>query len=290
MAASHTGEDAHVRTLQGVLRRAAIGQSLLACPSDGAPLDELTAARLARDGEAPGPIRHMCSGFHVASLLLARHAGWPLDGYWRPDHPAQLAARDAVARIFGVRPASLRTAIDACGLLTYGFPLVEVARAFALLADPAGVADSARRPLADSLIRIRDAMVGAPQMVGGTRDASDTLLMRAGAGRLVCKGGAEGLRGIGILPAAAGAGRNGEAGHDGGASGGLAITIEDGDLAGRANRSVSVEALAQLGLLDGEAVASVDALRRQRIVDPRGEQIGETLPVFELAPLSELIG
>ncbi|HWH23753.1 MAG TPA: asparaginase, partial [Candidatus Limnocylindria bacterium] len=207
MAASHTGEDAHVRTLQGVLRRAAIGQSLLACPSDGAPLDELTAARLARDGEAPGPIRHMCSGFHVASLLLARHAGWPLDGYWRPDHPAQLAARDAVARIFGVRPASLRTAIDACGLLTYGFPLVEVARAFALLADPAAGAGRAQRSLVPALTRIRDAMLSAPQMVGGTRDSSDTLLMRARPGVLVSKAGAEGLRGIGLLPGARGASR-----------------------------------------------------------------------------------
>jgi L-asparaginase II len=73
MAASHSGEDAHVRTLQAVLRRANLSQSLIACGSDGAPLDRLTAARLARDGEDPGPIRHMCSGFHAASLLLARH-------------------------------------------------------------------------------------------------------------------------------------------------------------------------------------------------------------------------
>jgi L-asparaginase II len=78
MAASHTGEDSHVRTLQGVLRRAALSQSLLACGAEGMPLDTVTSARLARDGEAPGPIRHMCSGFHVASLVLARHAGWTL--------------------------------------------------------------------------------------------------------------------------------------------------------------------------------------------------------------------
>ena len=34
------------------------------------PLDALTAARLARDGEKAGPIRHMCSGQHAVSLLL----------------------------------------------------------------------------------------------------------------------------------------------------------------------------------------------------------------------------
>src|SRR6187431_201072 len=60
MAASHTGEDAHVRTVQAVLRRAGLSQSLLACGSEGAPQDRITAARLARDGETPGPVRHMC--------------------------------------------------------------------------------------------------------------------------------------------------------------------------------------------------------------------------------------
>lgn len=281
MAASHSGEDAHVRTLQGVLRRAALSQALLACPTDGAPLDEVTAARLARAGEGAGQIRHMCSGFHVASLLLARHADWSLADYWQPEHPSQLAARDAIGRIFGVRPSALRTAVDACGLLTYAFPLADVARGFALLADPAGAADAGRRPLVDSLTRIRDAMVAAPQMVGGSRNASDTLLMRARPGRLLAKGGAEGLRGIGLLAGARG---------DGSAPAGLALKIEDGDLSGRANRAVSVEALAQLGVLDGAALQSLAGLHRPPALDPRGAEVGRTVPVFELAPISELVG
>ena len=138
MAASHTGEDAHVRTLQAVLRRATLTQSLLACGSEGAPQDRLTAARLARDGEEPGPIRHMCSGFHTASLLLSRHAAgrWPTTGD-RSTH-RQVAVRDAVAGVFGVVPKALRTSVDSCGVLTYAFPLADVARAFGLLAEPAG--------------------------------------------------------------------------------------------------------------------------------------------------------
>ena len=76
MASSHSGEDLHVRTLQGVFRRAGVSQSLLACGVEGMPLDALTGARLARDGERPGPIRHMCSGQHSVYLLLARLKGW----------------------------------------------------------------------------------------------------------------------------------------------------------------------------------------------------------------------
>ncbi len=39
MASSHSGEDLHVRTLQGLYRRSGVSQALLACGSDGAPLD-----------------------------------------------------------------------------------------------------------------------------------------------------------------------------------------------------------------------------------------------------------
>ena len=197
MAASHHGEDAHVRTIQAVLRRAGISQSLLACGTDFAPADAMTAARLAREGEAPGPIRHMCSGFHTSSLLLSRLSGWSLADYWRPEHPSQVAVADAVARIFRVKRVDLITAVDNCGVLTYTFPLASIARAFALLADPEGGANASQASLVAPLTRVRDAMLAAPEMVGGTRDASDTTLMRARPGTLVSKGGAEGLRGMG---------------------------------------------------------------------------------------------
>ena len=279
MASSHTGEDAHVRTLQGVLRRAGLSQSLLACGVDAMPLDSLTAARLARDGETPGPIRHMCSGFHAASLLLARHAGWTLADYWRPEHQSQVAVAEVVARIFGVNARSLRTAVDACGVLTFIFPLADIARAFALLADPAGAADARRLPLVPALARVRDAMLAAPEMVGGSRESSDTRLMRTSPGLLLAKGGAEGLRGVGLLRGARGAGS---------AAAGLAVTIEDGDGSGRANRAVTVEALSQIGALSPAQVEGLHDIHRPLARDPRGTVVGETVPAFELAPLSEL--
>lgn len=279
MTASHDGEDAHVRTLQAVLRRAGLSQSLLACGIELAPIDRITAARLAREGEAPGPIRHMCSGFHVASLLLARHAGWTLADYWRPEHPSQRAIRDVIGRIFGAKPSELISAIDNCGVPSYAFPLTTIARGFCLLADPAGVADTARKPLVPTLTRIRDAMVGAPEMVGGTHESTDTKLMRARAGLLVSKGGAEGLRGIGLLPGARGADS---------AAAGVAIKIEDGDGDFRASKSVSVEALAQMGVLDGPALERLNEVHRPPTRDPRGIEIALSVPTFQLAPFSEL--
>jgi L-asparaginase II len=299
MAASHSGEDLHVRTLQSVFRRANLAQSLLACGSEGMPLDEVTAARLARDGETPGPFRHMCSGFHAASLLLSRHAGWSLQDYWRPEHPSQLAVRGVVARVFGVNPQTMRTAVDSCGVLTYAFPLLEVARAYALLADPPGVADTpARSALAPALTQIRDAMMAAPELVGGTHERLDTALMRTLPGNIVSKGGAEALRGVGLvhLDRTAGGARRGSAARaasrppaDGSSARGMAIKIEDGDARGRATWAATIESLAQLGALDDDALRALGRYHRPPVFDPRGKQAGEAVPEFQLAPVSELI-
>ena len=75
-------------------------------------------------------------------LLLCRIADWPMAEYWRPDHPVQRLYAATVARVFDTMPEMLVTSVDACGVPTYAFPLYEVARAFALLAEPALIPES----------------------------------------------------------------------------------------------------------------------------------------------------
>jgi L-asparaginase II len=281
MASSHSGEDLHVRTLQAVFRRAGVSQTLLACGTARAPLDELTAMRLARDGERPGPVRHDCSGMHAAQLLLARLADWTLDDYWQPDHPVQVAIRAVVARAFATTPELLVTATDQCGVDTYGFPLRAVAAAFALLADPDGipVAD-ARRSLSAPLRVIRDAMLANPEQVGGTRDRLDTSLMKALPGRLVAKGGAEALRGIAILADRA----------TGTPPSAFAIKVEDGGGFERAAWSIAIEALRLAGILGGPSLRALGRYHRPVQLDPHGKIAAETIPEFDLVPVGELVG
>ncbi len=283
LASSHSGEDLHVRTLQGVFRRANVSQTILACGAEGMPLDVLTAARLARDGEKPGPIRHMCSGQHAASILLARLKGWDLDDYWRPDHAAQAAFRAAVARSFAAPPERLRVAVDGCGLETFAFPLQEVARAYAFLADPSAVPQSdSRSAVAPALTRVRDAMLAHPEMVAGTRDRLDTSLMKAVPDGLLSKAGMEGLRGLAILPGARAGGA--EAGP-----GGMAVKIEDGDGYDRGTWAASVEALRQAGVLEGQALRVLARYHRVASLDPHGRVAAEAIADFELAPVGELV-
>lgn len=280
MCASHTGEDKHVRTLQSIFRRASVTQALLRCGTTGAPADATTAARLARDGETPGPIRHACSGFHAASILMSAYAGWSLDDYTDPAHPSQVAIRDTVARLFGRRPGALKTSPDNCGVLTYEVSLVELARAYLLLVHPDGTAvDKAKARSAPALRRVRDAMMGAPDMVGGTYESLDTELMRRRPGALVSKAGADGMRAIGLV---AGPGE-----HDPRA-GGMAIKIEDGDLSRRAIKAASVEALAQVGVLDDRDMRALAAFHHPTVLTPDGREAATSVPHFELAPLGEL--
>jgi L-asparaginase II len=284
MASSHSGEDLHVRTIQSMYRRIGIPQGVLACGTEGMPLDALTAARLARDGERPGPLRHMCSGQHSVFILLAKLGGWELEPYWQAEHPAHTAYAEAVAAAYNVRPERLRTAIDGCGVLTYAFPLREIARAYAILADPTALPpDDPRVALERHYLTVRDAMIAHPELVGGTRDRLDTSLMKAVAGKVVSKGGMEALRGVGILRGPRGNGVEAPAS-------GMALKVEDGDGYERGSWAASVEALRQAGVLEGQALRVLARYHRPVVLDPHGRTGAEAIAEFELAPVGELIG
>jgi L-asparaginase II len=269
MAASHAGEDRHLRTVQALLRAGGLTRDILACGTHP-PFDRETAERLIRDGEPLTPLRHNCSGKHAGMGLHAKAAGWPVETYWQPDHPIQRLALQTVAALSGVPPREIAQATDGCGVVTFGLPLRGLALAFARFADPSGVTDASLR---SALERIRDAMMAHPEMVGGERRQFDTSVMRAAPGRLVSKGGAEGVQAVAVLAG----------GHSRGKGAvGLAVKIEDGDGARRARGVSTIEALRRLGALDESALTRLADFASPQIVDPRGERSGEVRAAFEL--------
>jgi L-asparaginase II len=130
-------------------------------------------------GPEPTQIEHNCSGKHAAMLLLCRFNGWPTEGYRLATHPCQQAMLEEIARAAEVEPGSLPTAIDGCGVVTYGLAIERMAHAFS------------RLERLDGGPRAADAMRARPELVRGD-GAPDTELMRLGDG-WVAKGGAEGL-------------------------------------------------------------------------------------------------
>jgi len=269
MAASHSGEDRHARTVQALLRSGGLTRDVLACGTHR-PYDRETAERLIRDGEPPSQLRHNCSGKHAGMALHAKAAGWPVETYWQPDHPIQQLALDTVSALADVPRDKVALATDGCGVLTFGIPLAGLALAFARLADPSSVEDPELRA---ALERIRDAMMAHPELVGGERRNLDTNLMRAAPGALVAKGGAEGVQAVAVLADATGR-----------EAAGLAVKVEDGDAAHRARSVSTVAALHGMGVLDEAAVEGrLAEFAAPGIRDPRGEPSGEMRPTFSLA-------
>jgi L-asparaginase len=129
-------------------------------------------------GSEPTPLEHNCSGKHAGMLLLCRERGWPARGYRLAAHPCQELMRAEVAAAVEVPPGELPTAIDGCGVVTYGLTLERMAHAFSRIEE----LDAGRR--------VADAMRARPELVRG-HGWPDTELMRLGG--WVAKGGAEGL-------------------------------------------------------------------------------------------------
>jgi L-asparaginase II len=274
MAASHSGEDRHVRLVQEILRRAGLTSAVLQNQAH-APYDTETAHRLLRDGEKPTALRGNCSGKHAGMVLFAKASGWPLDSYWHPDHPVQRLALETVSAVSDVPIEEIETAVDGCGVITFGMPIRGLAVAFARLADPSAVADP---PLRGALTRIRDAMMAHPELVAGERRRIDTALMRNYPSRIVSKGGAEGVLAMGLPPGALTA-----PGPFGDGPIGIAAKVEDGNLARRAGDVVSVAALRQLGLVGDPLPGALEEFASPPILDPRGDRSGEVRAVFRLA-------
>jgi L-asparaginase II len=192
MAASHTGSAYHLRLVTGILERIGLTDRMLACGFHE-PLDPESLADVRAHPEKRGPLYNNCSGKHAGMLALAVAESWPTEGYERPEHPVQQLARRAVADLCGVSSDELLTGTDDCGVVTFGLPLAAMARGYARLATAMDGGDAREQ----ALHRIRTAMTTYPAATGGAARFS-TQLMEATRGRILAKGGAEGLECAGI--------------------------------------------------------------------------------------------
>ena len=282
MASSHSGEDLHVRTLQAMYRRAGVSQTLIATGSEGMPLDALTAARLARDGEKASPVRHMCSGQHSVFLLLVAAEGLGSGGVLarRPPGPGRLP----VGRRPDVRDDA-REAPDLDRRLRRRDVRLPAARDRPRLRAPRGP---------DGRVRERPALVAraradprprrdARQPRDGRRDARPARHVADEGGRGPRR--QQGRDG-GAPRAGPAAGRR--SASPAGASG-IALKVEDGDGYERGTWAATVEVLAQAGVLDGQALRVLARYHRPVDLDPHGRVGAESIADFELAPLGERI-
>jgi L-asparaginase II len=187
-AGSHNGEDGHRDVVAGMLSAAGLTPDALGCPP-ALPMHEPTRARWLAGAREPDRLAMNCSGKHAAMLSACVAAGWPTEGYLRPDHPLQQAIEARLGDAAGEHVAAV--VVDGCGAPQHALTLTGLARgALSLVRAAEGSADRA----------VADAMRARPWFVAGT-GREDTDLMAAVPGLLV-KGGADGVH-VAALPAGA---------------------------------------------------------------------------------------
>lgn len=275
ICASHSGTDEHVDLVGRVQAKAGVKESDLRCGTHP-PYDDATRRRLAQEGKPPTPNRHNCSGKHTGMVTQARFFSEPIDSYEARSHPVQLRILQAFAEMCGLGPQEVHVGVDGCSVPTFAVPLRAAATAYARLADPSSLA--AQR--ASACRRIVTAMTAHPDMVAGP-GRFDTLLMQAAAGRVLCKGGAEGYRGMALLPGAL---------APGSPALGIAMKVSDGDLGKpsdnppgqRAAARAALTALVDLGALDDQAVRALAEFGPRPVTNFRGLLVGEVRSCFHI--------
>jgi L-asparaginase II len=219
-AASHFGTPMHVEAVRDLLRTTGGSENELECGL--------------QPGRPPEPIFHNCSGKHAAMIGVCRERDWPVEGYFRADHPLQLELVDLVADVAGLRSEEVETGIDGCGVICFAIPLERAALAFSRLERLEGGQ------------RVAAAMRARPELVGGD-GGTDTELMRLLPG-WIAKGGAEGL-----MCAASADGL------------GVALKVADGN--SRALRPALARFADRLG-------ADLSAFAEVPLLNARGERVG----------------
>jgi len=267
MCASHRGTDMHVAVITGMQEKIGINESDMLCGAHE-PGDEATRRAMILRGERPTPRRHNCSGKHTGMLAHALMRGYPKADYVNLTHPVQQAILQTFAEMTGLEPGQIVVGIDGCSVPTFAIPLYHTALSFARLADPVGLPESR----ASALHHIFKAMSSYPEMVAGPGEF-DTMLMQAGGGKFVSKGGAEGYQGLAVAPGVLSPNSPGI---------GIALKISDGDLTDRARPVVVMALLEQLGLVSADQVQQLARFDRRAIYNWRQLEVGEIRPCFKI--------
>src|SRR6266487_584768 len=258
-SASHSGEPAHVASVERMLARAGLDAGALACGAHP-PIHAPSAQALARSGRDPSALHNNCSGKHAGFLCAACAMGADRAGYADPAHPVQREVKAALEGIAGVALDDRSCAIDGCSVPTWPLPLEKLAYAFARFGTGRGL--EPRRAAAAG--RILAACAARPHLVAGTGRFCTRTMEHFGE-RVLLKGGAEGVF-CGALP---------QSGI------GIAIKCEDG--AARAAEVVMAALISRLLVLDDADRAALAPLVRPALRNWNGIEVGGLRPSELLA-------
>lgn len=256
ICASHSGEDFHIKTVTGILKKIGLDERALKC-GPHYPFKPEVELRMKVNNEKPRDIHNNCSGKHSGMLAAAVLMKASTDDYYKPQHPVQQKIREMIELICDYKIPDDNISVDGCGVPVHSLPLYNFAFGMARMADYKNLPQNLSTHAKD----IIDSITACSEYTSGT-DRIDHLLVKKYPGKLVVKSGANGYFG-GLLPDK---------------KYGIAVKTYDG--ISKTRDIVLVHLLKKLGVIDKADYEYFDNLADKNIKNHRGEIAGEVVPQF----------
>jgi len=262
--ASHSAEPRHLDGVAAWLTRIGLSPADLECSAQWPLRHEPTMAALIRAGEPASALHNNCSGKHTGMLTTALHIGATTAGYVDLEHPVQQRIMGILEQMCGHDLSGAPVARDGCSVPCFAIPLGNLARGFACFAAP----DLLPPNRVAAVRRIGGAMIAHPGLVEGEGRYASGLIAASG-GRVIAKGGAEGVV-CAALP-----------------DRGLGIAVKCDDGSARGAHMIMTGVLQALGVLDGFAPDIRTKLTETPVTTWKGATVGVIRTTAEFAPKAD---
>ncbi len=256
MAASHSGEEVHIRLLKSILKKLDLSVNDLKCGVHP-PFSRKARENLRKNSRPLTAAYNACSGKHAAQLALCKFYGWDLANYYEKDHPVQQLLLKTIAEIADYSVKDIYQGIDGCGVVVFGLPIKNLAYSYYRLVNPIELVSKYQ----NAAKIISRAMRKYPVLVAGS-DRFGTILTQTIKVDILAKSGADGIFCFGVKDK------------------GVAIKIEDGNL--KSTYPVVLEILKQYQLIDNQELKKLNRFYNSVIYDHLGNKVGNIRPEFFL--------
>jgi L-asparaginase II len=190
-AASHRGETYHIRALESMLNKLPVEEDNLYCPPSY-PLNIVPREEMIRAGKRKRRMYHNCSGKHAGFISLCRELGYPIEGYWKENHPLQEQIIQILSMLSEVPVSKINIGTDGCGVPVFAIPLRNMALTYLKLACPDLIKDLQLRNAVSKLTSIMNKQYS---MIASDNFICSVLLEDK---NIVAKGGAQGVYCFGL--------------------------------------------------------------------------------------------
>lgn len=258
LLSSHSGEKQHIDVLEGLMAKLGANEEMLQCGIHD-PINKDALSALIEARQKPTMLHCNCSGKHLGFMAAARVLGYPVENYYKPEHPVQKNAEKILLGFCGIEPEGIIRSIDGCGVPVFAAPLKSMALAYARLCDESFMGGKYKK----SQNYIISSMTMYPGMVAGN-GRLDTELMKRFGDRIICKIGAEGVYCVGIIGKAVG----------------IALKIEDGN--SRAIGPAILDMLLQMKVIRADEIGDLKEYWNPEVKNHKGEIVGEIKSVLKM--------